>query len=367
MKIALVVHDFTRSLGHGRYAFELARRFRHEHDVHVFANRFDRDATDGITIHHVPAVRANALSTILSFTLPATLQLGRGWDIIHAQGACCVRFNVITAHICNAGWADAQRTARTARTWRQGVFERVVTPIERATFRHSRNAQAIAISAQVRDELARYYGRRDSVTVIHHGVDAETFAPVDAAQRRALRSRLGVADGFVALFVGDLRKGADVALEVIAKTPRVHLVCVSRSAAGPYEQKAAALGVLDRVAFHPPTDEIASYYALADAFLFPSPYDAFGMVVSEAMASALPVITTRAAGASELIVHGHSGFVVDSATAPAPMAEHLARLERDPSLAHRIGRAARDAVSVNTWDDVAARTMAIYARAVRLR
>jgi glycosyltransferase involved in cell wall biosynthesis len=363
MRIAFVVHDFTRALGHGRYTLELARRFARDHDVHVFANTVDPAGADGVAFHHVPAIRANALATIASFALPATLRVGRGWDIIHAQGACCLHFNVITAHICNAGWAQAQRMTQVARTWRQKVFEHLVPPMEAAAYRWFPQAQVIAISHQVRRELLSYYGRGDGVTVIHHGVDTETFAPVDAPDRNEIRRRLGIAtDAFVALFVGDLRKGAEVALEVVARTPGVHLVMVSRSATGPYVTRAGALGISDRVAFQPGTIEIAQYYAMADAFLFPSPYDAFGMVIPEAMAAGLPVITARTAGASELISHGVSGFIVESPTDPAPMVAHLSRIAADPGIRRAMGGAARAAALEHDWDRVACETMVVYQR-----
>ena len=368
MRIALVVHDFTVGLGHGRYTFELARRFSREHEVHVFSNTADPAGAEGVRFHHVPAIRSNALATIGSFMLPATLQVGTDWDIIHAQGACCLQFHVITAHICNAGWAEAQRSARVARTWRQAVFERVVTPIERMTYRAYPRAQVIAISDQVRRELAAYYGRAEPITVIHHGVDTVAFAPVTSAARAVIRGELGIGtDAVVALFVGDLRKGAEVALEALALVPGVHLVLVSRSSPEPYQARTTELGLGDRVAFHPGTSAIAKYYAAADVFLFPSPYDAFGMVVSEAMASGIPVITTSRAGASELIRDGRSGFVVESAYDPMPIAAVLARLADDATLRRAVGTAARATMIEQTWDHVARRTMGVYERALASR
>ena len=57
----------------------------------------------------------------------------------------------------------------------------------------------------------------------------------------------------------------------------------------------------------PATHTVERYYAAADVFVFPTPYDAFGMVLTEAMACGLPVITTTAAGAAELVAHGQIG------------------------------------------------------------
>src|SRR5271170_5376880 len=88
LKIAFVVHDYHRSGGHSRYVAELATRYAKEHEVHVFANRIVDDGTPGIQFHHVPAWRANAFTTVLSFVLPVTFQVGRDFDVVHSQGFC---------------------------------------------------------------------------------------------------------------------------------------------------------------------------------------------------------------------------------------------------------------------------------------
>jgi glycosyltransferase involved in cell wall biosynthesis len=125
--------------------------------------------------------------------------------------------------------------------------------------------------------------------------------------------------------------------------------------------QAVALGIANRVIFCPASSRVERFYAAADAFLFPSPYDAFGMVVSEAMATGIPVITSRQAGASELITRGVSGFVNDAWDIDA-MAADLRALVADPGLREAIGESGRAAVANQTWDAVAAETLAVYQR-----
>ena len=297
MRIAFAVHDFSPAFGHGRYVYELARRLRSQHEVHVFANTSSVEL-DAVRVHRVPAIRSNALSTVCSFPLPAMALIGRGFDVVHAQGLSALRCDVVTAHIANAAWFQAQREIDPQRSWRQRVFARVVTPLEHALYRGARRAWVIAISEQVRHELEAWYGRSERVVVVPHGVDLDRFTPALRAEHRPLlRRALGIADAtVVALFVGDLRKGADVAISALARTAAPELVLVSRSDPARWRQQAAALGLERRVHFLPPTDRIEETYTLADAFLFPTPYDAFGMVIAEAMASGLPVVTTRRAG-----------------------------------------------------------------------
>lgn len=367
MRIAFVVHEYTRTFGHSRYVVELAERLARDHEVHVFANRVHTDvATRGITFHHVPAWRRDALATIVTFIPFATARVRRGsFDVVHAQGVTTWSADVSTAHICAASWFAAQRREGLAPGWKQEVFERVVAPLERRFYRGGSAPWTIAISDAVRRDLATEYGRRDRVEVIHHGVDLETFSPAAREEHRLpLRRALGLDDAtFAALFVGDMRRGGRRAIEAVARTADVHLVVVSRSEPEAYRAYATELGIGARVHFEPPTTRIERYYAAADAFLFPTPYDAFGMVISEAMASGLPVVTTRRAGAAELITDGVDGFLVDRPEEVDAMAARLAALAGSRPLRERVGTAARARCERQGWDEVARRTLEVYRRA----
>jgi len=73
-------------------------------------------------------------------------------------------------------------------------------------------------------------------------------------------------------------------------------------------------GAPDSIIFHGPVsrDEVMVAYAQSDVLIFPTLSDSFGMVVSEALASGLPVITTESAGASGLIREGENGLIISS-------------------------------------------------------
>lgn len=367
MRIAFAVHEYGRTFGHSRYVWELARRFRVAHDVHVFANRFERDDADGITMHHVRALRKNALSTIVSFVPAATWATRRGFDVVHAQGLTTLHCNVVTAHICLAAWFAARRTESVGESWRQRLFERVTVPLEHAFYYRVRaRAWTIAISDATRLDLQRWYGVHERVAVIPHGVDLTAFSPARRAALRAdAREELGLpVDTFTALFVGDLRRGAAAAIDAVARVPDARLLLVSRSEAAPFRAHAKAVGMADRTMFLPATDRIDRMYAAADCFVFPTPYDAFGMVIAEAMAMGLPVVTTRRAGAAQLIDDGVTGMLVDGPGDVAALAEHIARLAAARAFGERMGAQARARVERQSWDDVARRTMDVYERAV---
>ncbi len=362
MRIAFVVHDYHRAGGHSRYVAELATRFAKEHEVHVFANRIERDAQSPIHFHHVPAWRKNAFTTVLSFILPVTFQIGRGFDIIHSQGFCGLRGNVFTGHICNRAWHLSLDKLEGGASLRETIFNAMGTSFEYALYHSARRSEIIAISERVAKDLVRFYHCRAPMHVIHHGVDLELFSPSQRALwRSAVRAELGLdPNEMVFLYVGDLRKGARRSIQALAQLQNGRALFVSRSDAASYRQAANEAGVGARVLFAGPTDRVERFYAAADALLHPTPYDSFGMVVSEAMASGLPVIVSREAGASELIEHGRNGLLLEDVTDAGELARHMQSLAENRTWAAELGAAARKTVEPMTWDAVAEKTLQVY-------
>ena len=366
LRIAFVVHDYNRYMGHSRYVAELATRFKRDHEVHVFANTFEDPDPVGITYHHVPAWRRYTLSTILTFVLPATALVRGRFDIVHAQGLCGLRHNVATAHVCQPGWYDALVRANGALTWREALSQALISPLERLALAKKSTRRVIAVSERIRDDLERHYGRKDGVRVVYHGVDLDTFHPrVRECYRDEVRLELAIAPGeCMALYAGNLQKGAAAAIRATARVSGVRLVLVSGSNPVADRSVAQAEGVTDRVSFRPFSKQIERFFAAADVLIFPTLFDAYGMVISEAMASGLPVITSRAAGAAELIDHGQSGWLTADSWNVDQIAEGLRALVQRPDLRSRIGAAARAAIEKHTWDRAAAQTMAVYHEAV---
>ena len=361
LRIAFVVHDYNRVLGHSRYVVELAERFAADHDVHVFANRFERlPAT--IVGHRVPAVRRSALLSIFSFYVPASLMVRGKFDIVHAQGFAVHAPDIVTAHISNARWLEGRRLLEGAQlSWKERVFGALVIPAERRALKDP-GATVIALSSALRHDLASTYGRDAETVVIPHGVDHRQFHPgVRPVFRETIRRELGVADSTVLfLYVGDLRKGFSPAIQALASVPNAHLLGISRTPARAYEALAAERGVDKRLTILPATDGIERYYAAADVLVLPTPYDAFGMVITEALACGLPVITTTKAGASELLTDGTHGILLQSATDVLGLAAAMKSLADSPGTRARMSAAAAALMREHTWDRVAERTLAVY-------
>ena len=84
-------------------------------------------------------------------------------------------------------------------------------------------------------------------------------------------------------------------------------------------------------------DQLAAFYALAEALVFPTLSDPWGLVVNEAMACGLPIIATDVAGCTaDLVRNGENGFVIPTANV-GKLAEAMAAIAHDPQLASRMG------------------------------
>jgi UDP-glucose:(heptosyl)LPS alpha-1,3-glucosyltransferase len=368
VKIAFVVHDYHRASGHSRYVVELATRFSEEHEVHVFANRIERTAGKRVIFHTVPALRSNVMTTLFSFAISSKLMVRNGFDVVHSQGFCGPRGNVITTHICNEAWSRSLTRFAGGQTMRERAFHFVASRLERRLYRDASGCQVIAISRRVAEDVREYYGCGGRIHLIYHGVDLQTFSPAVRRFREQHRYPLGLSDSdTVFIYVGDLRKGAAQCIRALSQVPLAHLVLVSSSPREPYEALASEAGVASRVHLLPPTNRVEEFYGIADALLLPTPYDAFAMVVTEAMACALPVIVSRAAGASELIQHGQNGLVLEDAANHVELAGYMKRLAADREWAARVGQAARRSAEQLSWDMVAQQTMQVYQEAVATR
>jgi UDP-glucose:(heptosyl)LPS alpha-1,3-glucosyltransferase len=362
LKIAFFVHDYHRHGGHCRYVAELASRFKRDHEVHIFANRWEEPDPAHLTFHHVPAWTWRELTKVFSFILPATLMAPKGFDIVHSQGLCGLRHNITTTHFNQAAWFRE--------TGKRGIpvgaigwfWKYFVAPMEKYALGPSCSQHVISISKGVEEDLVKEYGITKNIHRVYHGVDLDRFHPSQKDNWRVgIRQEIGLTnETFLALFVGNLKKGAAVAIKAVAMVPGIHLALVSGSK-NTYEKKLVQqLSICDRIHWVPMTKAVEKYFSAADCFVFPTVYEPFGMVISEAMASGLPVITSRSAGASDLITHGRDGYLLDEPWDEIGIAKYLMDLKADPANAKAMGVAARKAIEPYTWDRCAQETMKVY-------
>ena len=178
-------------------------------------------------------------------------------------------------------------------------------------------------------------------------------------------------DGPFVLFVGRLasNKGLLDLVTAFAAFARSHaearLVLVGEDGGmGPaVDERVRALGLAGRAyrLGHVDDDRILSLaYREAQMVVLPSEYEAFGLVLLEALAAGTAVVATRVGGVPDFIEDGRAGLLVPP-RAPADLAAAIERLWTDRSLARRIGAYGRDEVVPKyTWDSLVNRLDAVY-------
>jgi glycosyltransferase involved in cell wall biosynthesis len=90
-------------------------------------------------------------------------------------------------------------------------------------------------------------------------------------------------------------------------------------------------------------DDVAGYLHAADLFILPSRFEGLSNSLLEAMACALPVISTRVGGSTDIIEHGRNGLLVD-VDSVEQMLHAIAYVFDDPRLAARLGKSARKTI-----------------------
>jgi len=216
---------------------------------------------------------------------------------------------------------------------RANVCHPYILSLEEKYFAGRQYAKLIALSDQVKADLIRFYRvPAQDILILPNG-----FAPAEfnlsrrLSMRSEMRSRLNYpSDAKVIVFVANEleRKGFWPLLSAIASLndPRLHLLAVGRLKASAYASEIRKLGMQQRVRFVGPTSEVADYYSAADVFALPTQYEAWGLVIVEALACGLPVLTSRLAGASIAINEGKTGRLLNDPRDPAEIASHLEEL-----------------------------------------
>jgi phosphatidylinositol alpha-1,6-mannosyltransferase len=196
------------------------------------------------------------------------------------------------------------------------------------------------------------------------GTDPEHFRP--GLDPSVTRARYGLGEGRWLLTVARLaaHKGIDTVLHLLAALRLEHpdlryAVVGSGPKQAELEALASHLGVADRVRFltNVPDADLPALYNSAEIYLGVSrPVDlmveGFGISLSEASASGIPVIGGSSGGIPDAVRDGETGLLVDAAT-PEPVIEAVRLLLRDRALARRLGSQGRKAVeSFYNWDRV---------------
>ena len=251
-----------------------------------------------------------------------------GWLLARLRGSKIAFWCVMTAD----SWVRRSRWKDWVKRW---VFPRVD-----ALLSPGGDGRAYAL---------RFGAREDRVWTLEHSIDVEHFVSGRERflpERDELRQAAGL-KGTTFVYVGRLwwGKGLTHLIDAFEKVQGEESLDVSLLLVGDGPDEAAlrrsvAERGLRNVVFagFQTKDALPRFYAMADVFVFPTLGDPYGLVVDEAMASSLPIVSTTAAGEiEERVLEGVNGYLVPPGDGDA-LAERMAVLVGEPAIRSEMGR-----------------------------
>ena len=365
MKVILNALQAANRSGTGRYTTELARRLpgvMGADNVRLLwpEGTPDPEGLDAGAISKLPAKSAFGRVLADQLSVPGVLR-ETGADLVHYP-ATIGSLNrsipsVVTVHdvafLRSPEWFPRSRAVYLRAAFRRGI---------------AGAKRIIADSQATADDLLQLagcpVGRMD---VVHLGVDAR-FGHVLGAARDVVRQRYALPERFV-LFVGTIEPRKNVerivkAWDETADATGCGLVLAGRlgwrtqaieSAIG----SARNTSRIHRTDFIEDAD-LPAVYACAEALVWPSLWEGFGLPVAEAMACGVPVLTSNRSSLPEIA--GDAALLVDPLDTAA-IAQGILRITRDEKLREDLGEAGPTQAKQFSWDTTARLTAESYSRA----
>ncbi|MDQ1733568.1 MAG: alpha-maltose-phosphate synthase [Pseudonocardiales bacterium] len=365
--------------GAGVHIEFLVRELRKLIDVDVHCFGAPR-AEPGVQAHQIPASLTSANPALGTLGVDIEITAGiAGADIAHSHTWYANLAGHLASLLYGIPHVVTAHSLEPLRPWKAeqlGGGYRLSSWAERTAYESA--AAVIAVSTgMAADILAAYPSiEPERVHIIPNGIDTELYAPVperDVLKRYGLRS-----DAPIVLFVGRITRQKGVG----------HLVAAARDFA-PGAQLALCAGAPDTPELAAeitaavaelqsgregvvwiqemlPREELMQLLSAADIFICPSIYEPQGIVNLEAMACETAVVASRVGGIPDVVVHGHTGLLVDyDERRPhdfeAGLATAVNELLADPVRTRAMGLAGRErAVREYGWAAIAARTVALY-------
>ena len=345
---------------------ELARR---GHEVYFFSYaqpvRLDLPQ-DNLHFHRVDVVH-NPLFPCPDYTLPLAVKMAEvarsqqldlfhvHYAVPHALAAC------LASQIVGSSAPRIVTTLHGTDTTLLGQDPDYRTAIEHALV-HS--DAVTAVSESLRDQTQETFGLKRPIEVIPN-----FFTPNKPKRSRdEVRRDLGITDEFLVLHMSSLRpvKRIDLLLRIIASSrknrERLRLFILAGGPFDPYEPLLDELGIRDVVIIRQNTAVVDEYLQAADAGLYTSEYESFGLSILETMFYGKPVVAFRVGGIPEVIGDSCPLYPFGDVTAAAA---GLDMLIESPNLSREIGERSRNRALENfSADRIVPQYEALYRRVI---
>jgi len=381
MNVALCYESVTPARGGCEtYIADLARRMAADgHEVHLYASYWDAATLPSdIHCHRVPSFKgprclrpwyfgAACLKATRERHHDVTVGFDKTWgqDVLYPQGGLHV---AAAKHNLRKYPGRAARGLATLGKLLDTAYWSYLL-LEHRQYLSSRRPLIVVNSRMVRDHFQKYYGvEQGDIRIIPSAIDPERFAEHERPKRRVEgREQWGSgAHETAGLFVAmNYRlKGLEPLLHAVRLVPdsSFRLLVAGSPRTGRYVRIARRLGIADKVHFLGPRRDVHNCYFAADFLVHPTFYDPCSLVVLEALACGLPVITSRFNGVSELLHPPRDGYVIRDPHDHYQLADCMSQF-LDATRRQAASKAARQTAVEWSFDDHYQRLMQVFAEA----
>jgi len=351
MKIAIIRQKFVLYGGAEQFVDGYIHQLAESgHEVHIFANQWTPSHHKNIHHHFVATLNLNAFFRTFSFSRNVAKKIGeQHFDIIQSHEKTWLQDIYRAGDGCHIKWLK-QRGANFSLLKNLFLylnpFHQLILKLEKNIFESGKCKKIVAISDMVKEDiLENYQCPQENISVVYNGVDLNRFNPNNKkTYRNLIRKKLGIPEtSILILFVGSgfERKGLKFLLQSSEYFEKKdwRLLIMGK---GNFKKliKFLPKNKLDQIIMEEPQPEIEQYYGAADLFVLPSIYEPFGNANLEALATGIPVITTKFCGAANIIQSKKNGLVIKNPHDPKEIAEKINFLF-DPSIREVMGKNAR--------------------------
>jgi len=226
--------------------------------------------------------------------------------------------------------------------------------------------------SEIAKKVMQANGTKKDITVVSNGIDLDKYKPRTKEEVVSTAEQYGISGrNKTVLFVGRLEKekNIDVLIRamqlVIQKVPAKLLISGVGSEEENLKQLVRELGIADFVKFlgRAPDDDLIRLYDFVDLFATASTVELQGLVVMEAMASGLPIVSSDGMALPELVRDGDNGFIFPSGNHAAAAEKILAILE-NKKLAKEMGKNSLKLISQHDFQKTLEKYESIYRDAI---
>lgn len=363
-RIAVIIPNYGFIGGGEGFAHDLTEKLSDypQFEIHVLANKWQSD-NNKIIFHRIPILPFPKWLTVLSFALFIHYHLKRNeYDVIHSHERIFMA-DIFSVHsIPHEIWVYSVRRKKYP-----SLFDLATIWLEKKMYKNNRLKSILPVSTLSQALLQKSFDLEGkNVEVLPPGIDLKRFSAGEP-ERHFTKAELGIsADNICILFAGmnfEL-KGLKQLIGAVGQIKNdeirssLRIVVAGKGKTEVFQNLADKLGLGGQLIFAGVRKDMEKMYQSCDFFVLPSGFDTFGMVVTEAMATSLPVIISDQVGAKDLIQHGVNGFICeqDDLSAISVCIEQLTNTERRKQM----GQKAKQAVSQLAWDELAKKMADIY-------